>query len=83
MAAERVSENLIGGVHSNWLRQGAVCWPEILLRSSRNALDQGKGLSGEGKYDCEHRGWRHGGGPGGGWGAVSLVVAGSFLSLPH
>ena len=32
------------GVHSNWLRQGTVCWPEILLRSSRNALDQGKGL---------------------------------------
>ena len=44
MAAERVSENLIGGVHSNWLRQSTVCWPEILLRSSRNALDQGKGL---------------------------------------
>jgi len=44
VAAERVSENLIGGVHSNWLRQGAVCWPEILLRSSRNALDQGKVL---------------------------------------
>lgn len=27
--AESVSGNLIGGTHSNWLRQKPVCWPGI------------------------------------------------------